>query len=321
MINKHGGYKIMIAEDEAVIALRLEQMLERMGYDVPGIAYSGEEALEKARYLEPDLILMDILMPGELDGIDVAQMVKSELNIPVIFLTAFAEDTVIERAKKAEPFGYILKPIQDREIKAAVEVAFYKKEMEEKLRKAYDELEHQVEERTVELKNALNSVKQRESELNEHKLTLVKLNKELLETNHAVTVLAKNIDKRKEELEKKIVKICNSKLIPILKKLQQDAYCKKRKADLELLINYLSEFTHGSSLIHDMNSRLTEQEMRVMVMVKNGLTSQQIADVLCVSPYTVKTHRRNIRKKLKIDNMDINLVSYLKSKLKDQDQG
>ena len=126
----------MVVEDEAVIALRLQQMLKEMGYDVIGVSYSGEEALEKARSLRPDLILMDIMIPGKLDGIAVAEMVKSELDIPVIFLTAFSEDKIIERAKKAEPYGYILKPFQDREIKAAIEVAFYKKEMENALKES-----------------------------------------------------------------------------------------------------------------------------------------------------------------------------------------
>ncbi|MBW2604857.1 MAG: response regulator [Deltaproteobacteria bacterium] len=124
------GYKIMVVEDEAVIALRLQQRLTEMGYDVPGIAYSGEEAVEKAGSLRPDLILMDIMIPGKLDGIDAAEILGAELDVPVVFLTAYSEDNIVERAKKAEPYGYILKPFQDHEIKAAIEVALYKKEME-----------------------------------------------------------------------------------------------------------------------------------------------------------------------------------------------
>ncbi len=135
MTKKSAG-KIMVVEDEVVIALKLQQRLTSMGFDYWGIAYSGEEAVEKARSLRPDLILMDIMIPGKLDGITVAKIVKAELDIPVIFLTAFSEDKIIKRAKKAEPFGYILKPFQDREIKAAIEVALYKKEMEKALRES-----------------------------------------------------------------------------------------------------------------------------------------------------------------------------------------
>ncbi|MCJ7542287.1 MAG: LuxR C-terminal-related transcriptional regulator, partial [Desulfobacterales bacterium] len=121
---------------------------------------------------------------------------------------------------------------------------------------------------------------------------------------------------KKEALEKKYFMMCNSKLMPILKRLQKDVYCQKREADLELIINYLNEITHDSPLYHDIDFHLTDQEMRVAMMIKNGLTSQQIGDLLCISLHTVKTHRKNIRKKLKIENTSINLVSYLKSKMK-----
>jgi PAS domain S-box-containing protein len=131
--------KIMIVEDEAVIALRLEQRLSMMGYEVVALSHSSEESLEKARELRPDLILMDIKIPGNIDGITLAKIVKSELDIPVVFLTAFAEDQIIERAKQAEPYGYIVKPFQDQELMAAVEVALYKKDAERRLQ----ELEQQ----------------------------------------------------------------------------------------------------------------------------------------------------------------------------------
>jgi ATP/maltotriose-dependent transcriptional regulator MalT len=191
-----------------------------------------------------------------------------------------------------------------------------KKRAENALMKAHDELEHRVKERTSELRNALEEIKRSEKEVLQRKLSLEKVNKDLLETNQAVSVLARNIDKKKEELEKKYFNMCNSKLMPILKRLQKDVYCQKREADLELIINYLNEITHDSPLYHDIDFHLTDQEMRVAMMIKNGLTSQQIGDLLCISLHTVKTHRKNIRKKLKIDNSDINLVSYLKSKMK-----
>jgi CheY-like chemotaxis protein len=128
--------KIMIVEDEAVVALRLQQRLTSMGFDIVGVAYSGEEAVETARDLRPDLILTDIMIPGKLDGIQVAEIVKSVLDIPVIFLTAYPEDKIIERIKQAEPYGYIVKPFQDRELKDAIEVALYKKDMERQLKES-----------------------------------------------------------------------------------------------------------------------------------------------------------------------------------------
>jgi len=128
--------KIMVVEDEAVIALRLEQRLSMMGYEVVALSHSSEDGLEKAREFRPDLILMDIKIPGNIDGIALAKIIRSELDIPVIFLTAFAEDQIIERAKQAEPYGYIVKPFQDQELKAAVEIAIFKKDMERRLKES-----------------------------------------------------------------------------------------------------------------------------------------------------------------------------------------
>ncbi len=126
-------HKIMVVDDEISVSMYLEEILLLMGYDVVGMATSGEAALEKARLLMPDLILMDIVMPGEMDGIDASEAIKAELDIPIIFLTAHANDKYIERAKFVEPFGYVLKPFQDREIKAAIEVALYNKYTRKKL--------------------------------------------------------------------------------------------------------------------------------------------------------------------------------------------
>jgi len=126
-------HRIMVVDDEAIVTTQLEESLTSMGYEVIGSVYSGKEAVEMARRLRPDLVLMDIVMPGRLNGIDASVIVKKELDIPVIFLTAYADDNLINRARDSEPFGYILKPFQEREIKAAIEVALHKKHMERRL--------------------------------------------------------------------------------------------------------------------------------------------------------------------------------------------
>ncbi len=102
--------KVMLVDDEAVITMQLEKRLPSMGYDVVGTASSGEESILMARDLKPSLILMDIVMPGRLDGIDAAEIISKELDIPIIFLTAFADKGRLERAKLTYPSGFILKP-------------------------------------------------------------------------------------------------------------------------------------------------------------------------------------------------------------------
>jgi PAS domain S-box-containing protein len=129
-------HKILIAEDEAVIAIELERTLVAMGHEVVGRASSGEEAVDLARCFKPDVIIMDVAMPGKMDGIAAAEAIRQKLDIPVIFLTAHAQDDVIQRAKLAEPLGYILKPFQEEQIRAAVDVAVHKSYMESQLRES-----------------------------------------------------------------------------------------------------------------------------------------------------------------------------------------
>ena len=127
--------KILIVDDEAIITMQLEERLSVMGYTVAGMAASGEDAVERARSIRPDLVLMDIVMPGKMNGIEAAKIITKELNIPVVFVTAYADDAIIEKAKSARPYGYIVKPFNELEIKAAIEVALFRKasEQEEKI--------------------------------------------------------------------------------------------------------------------------------------------------------------------------------------------
>jgi two-component system, response regulator PdtaR len=128
--------KILVVDDEAIITMQLEERLSAMGYTVAGMASSGEDAIEKARRLSPDLVLMDIVMPGNLNGIEAAKTITGELDIPVVFVTSYADDAIIEKAKQVRPYGYIVKPFNELEIKAAIEVALFRKTAEQELRKA-----------------------------------------------------------------------------------------------------------------------------------------------------------------------------------------
>ncbi|MBW2266752.1 MAG: response regulator [Deltaproteobacteria bacterium] len=145
-------HKFLITEDEAVIAIELEKTLVAMGHEVVGTAGSGHKAVEMARRLKPDLILMDIVMPGDVDGIAAAEIIKEEMDISVIFLTAYAGDQLVERAKRVRPLGYIVKPFQEDQVRATIKIAIYNQKIEKALRKAHDELEVRVEERTAELR-------------------------------------------------------------------------------------------------------------------------------------------------------------------------
>jgi len=124
---------IFIVEDEAIVAEDIRQMINTLGYSVTGIARSGEVAIDKVRETRPDLILMDIHLAGPMDGIEAARQIHSLFGIPVIYMTAHADDELLERAKVTEPYGYILKPYNERELHSVIEMAHYKHGMEQRL--------------------------------------------------------------------------------------------------------------------------------------------------------------------------------------------
>ncbi len=126
--------KILVVDDEATITTHLEEKLTAMGYEVVGRASSGEEAVERAGRLRPELVLMDIVMGGRMDGIEAARLIRERWDIPCVFLTAYGDDKYIARAKNVEPLGYILKPFQDSALKACLEVALYNKKVAQRLR-------------------------------------------------------------------------------------------------------------------------------------------------------------------------------------------
>jgi two-component system, response regulator PdtaR len=134
--------KIMIVEDEGLVARDIEETLIRLGYDVVAIAHSGREAVEQAARHEPAVVLMDIILQGEMDGIMAAGLIREHSNIPIVYLTAYADQKTLERAKLTTPFGYILKPFLERELLTNIEIALYKHTVEMEREKLIKELQN-----------------------------------------------------------------------------------------------------------------------------------------------------------------------------------
>ncbi len=130
---------ILVVEDDVIEAMDIKRILESMGYSVPETASSGEEALQKLTEFRPDVILMDIILSGGMDGIETAEVIKNQYKIPIIYLTAYSETETVERAKLTEPYAYLIKPFNSNELKNSIEIVIYKHEMETKLK---EEQEH-----------------------------------------------------------------------------------------------------------------------------------------------------------------------------------
>ncbi|HEX9925795.1 MAG TPA: response regulator [Anaerolineae bacterium] len=126
--------RILVVEDESIVAMDIKSQLKRLGYDVPAMASSADSAIEKALEHRPDLVLMDIKLKGEKDGITAADYIRTHFDIPVIYLTAYADEATLQRAKITEPYGYLLKPFEERELHTTIEMGLYRHRMERKLK-------------------------------------------------------------------------------------------------------------------------------------------------------------------------------------------
>lgn len=143
--------KVLVVEDEIPISEELIGRLEALGVEVPATTAFGEDAIIKAGEILPDLVLMDINLEGEMDGIEAAEQIRKQFDIPIIYLTAYADKTTLARAKKTDPLGYITKPFKDRDLEVAIELALYRKKMEEEIKHYEEHLEELVEERSADI--------------------------------------------------------------------------------------------------------------------------------------------------------------------------
>lgn len=125
---------ILVVEDEGIVARDIQNMLIGLGYNVVDVLSTSEKAIQIASEKYPDLVLMDIMLEGDRSGVEAADYIYTNLNIPIVYLTAYADEITLQRAKKTEPFGYLLKPFEERELQTTIEIALYKFEMERKLK-------------------------------------------------------------------------------------------------------------------------------------------------------------------------------------------
>ena len=311
--------KILVVEDERIIAKDIKMSLEGLGYDVCALVASGEDVIEMAKRENPDLLLMDIMLKGEIDGIETVNQLRSHLDVPVVYLTAYADDNILQRAKVTEPMGYLIKPFKDRELHSAIEMALYKHRMEAKREKAYGELEMKVEERTAELFMA-NEVLEKEIEVRMGtELALIERGKELEnkthkleELNAALKVLLKHRGEDKKELEEKVIANVKKLILPYVEKLNNSRLNDRQIVYLNIIKSNLEDII--TPFLHQLSSKysdLTPSEIQVAELVKEGKATKEIAELLNSSTGSIHFHRNNLRKKLGLRNTKTNLRSFL----------
>ncbi len=136
---------VLVVEDESIVSKDIQMSLKKLGYNVVGAASTGENAVAMALEAKPDIILMDIMLKGEMNGIEAATRIRAEANIPVIFLTAYADESTLSKAKVTQPYGYIIKPFKEIDIHTSIEMALYKHKKEAEVLKERDLLFNLVE--------------------------------------------------------------------------------------------------------------------------------------------------------------------------------
>ncbi|MBF0287267.1 MAG: response regulator [SAR324 cluster bacterium] len=315
--------QILIVEDEVFIALGIKKQLENFGYYVLGIASSGDEALSKIVEARPDLVLMDIVIKGEMDGIEVAKRIHDQFEIPIIYLTAYSDHANLQRAKTTEPFGYLLKPFNDRELQITIEIALYKDRVQKRMtdqQRWYSSILNSLGEAVITM-----DVHQTVLFLNPVAETIFQLKKQ--DSVGRSLMEACSLCSQVPDLEQLVTKVLNEQgtvrksnlcyetldtriildlcITPIrneegaLKGVVLIFSDKTEQNQMELLIKKTVPDLEQDILFPS----LTLREKQVLEHIVEGEATKVIADSLNISPRTVEFHRYNLMRKFNVQDI------------------
>jgi len=250
-----------------------------------------------------NVVLLDIRMPNKSGTELIPEIRELSPDTKIIIMSGYAEKETIIKALRLGAFDFLEKPF-DREILFhTIKRTLDTQRTELEFRQAYEEVKH----------------KREELLFNESKLK--ETNKQLMETNNALSVLAQNIDRTRKEAEFQISTKIRSSIMPLIEKFKESKHLAEFSVELGVLMDFMDDLLTGLSMEPQIAHVLSATEFRVAALIKNGLTSDEIANHMYVSPFTVKSHRRNIRKKLHLSHSNHSLKTYLQSKFEEQDVG
>jgi DNA-binding NarL/FixJ family response regulator len=289
---------------------------------VVAVSSSGKESIEIARQVMPDLVLMDILFPDQdMDGIEAAGIINQDLDIPIVFISGHSQEEIVQRSRASGAYGYLSKPLSAEQIKPTVEIAIYQKEADRSIRKAYDELDRRVIERTAELTRANHQLsieiaerKRMNLELQEKEKELEYKSLNLEETNAALKVLLRQRKEDRLQLEEKIIANVREFVLPFIERLKQTGLTNTQSTFIGIIETNLKDITAPfSPKLSPRYMTLTPNEIHVVNLVKQGKRTQDIAELLDRTYGTVGSRRCHIRKKIGIKGKKVNLRTQLLS--------
>ncbi|MBC8257876.1 MAG: response regulator [SAR324 cluster bacterium] len=313
---------ILIVEDEVLIAMDIQQKLEKFGYSVCGIAASGEAALVKVIETQPELILMDIVIQGRMDGIETAKKIQEQFGIPVIYLTAYSDEKNLRRAKITQPSGYLLKPYSERELEITIELALHKKQMSNRL----ENQQHWYATILKSLGEAIITFDTDQTVLYINPAAEALVNRQataavgnplalccrlqsaggVWDLQHCLKqVLEQGVRVQKFDLQltdDPAQTVVDLSVVPILGEQGQikgGVAVLHDKTETRLLLQKLDEQVNDAAT----KDLLTYREKQVLQFLVEGQATKQLADTLGISPRTVEFHRYNLMRKLQVEDI------------------
>lgn len=285
--------RVTIVDDDQQVCENLTEIIQGWGLRAKGFT-QPEAALESVGRNKCDIVLLDIFM-WDVCGLDLIPQFGNDLKIIVI--TGFADKDLAIRALKLGAFDLLEKPFPN-------ELLYHS------ISRALTALENERES-----KRLIEDLKRSRSELLDQQQRLEYLNTQLLDTNRALSIFAQNIEREREEIEKRIALKLRNLIIPTVVRLKNDRELCKYESQLDMLAKQIEDLTSGFAMDSRVAMNLSFTELQIASLIKNGVTTEEIARQLHIAESTVRTHRKNIRKKLKINNAQYSLRNYLNSKI------
>jgi FixJ family two-component response regulator len=289
-----GNPGILVVDDDRLLVEMLGNLISSWGMTPDGIS-EPLAVLERVRQVSHDVILLDVHLNG-INGLDLIPKIRTHRpDTPIIIMSGYPDEETMARAPKTDAFDFLGKPFESAILLHSIRHALMAVDARRKLRRL------------------VQGLRAKQARVLAHEKRLELLAGRLKETNRALTSLANSVELEREDQEKQMALKLKSLILPTINKLRRDPQVAKYEQELNLLVTQIEDMSSNFSVHLELGSILSSAEYRIACLIKHGLTAEEIAEHLHISPSTVRTHRKNIRKKLNINNAQYNLRNFLSS--------